>query len=312
MRNGGALWSLGLLLLAHGCGGAPPPTSSPTTSEPSDTPPASEPTAPATAESAQPESSAEAVADTESAATQSPEASESNAPTVAEACEEFCVRVEKVCGKKPGRTCRRRCNRYVRTSVGCEDYVRKALACQVEAKETELCSPVASKQCLDEFRAIRDCERGEVPQAQTPESPSAPPGWQRISDDTLAISVLMPPGAELDPDAPRRTWRAEEGGVTYYVAHLDAPPANLSQQALIRMVIKYVGASCQRKLRLHGRYENEGRTTIEYDSACPDRSEWHGMLRIWDGKAVSVGYHGPAGVKGVREPYFYSIRHGPH
>jgi hypothetical protein len=64
---------------------------------------------------------------------------------------------------------------------------------------------------------------------------------------------------------------------------------------------------CQSKLKIHGQLELKGTTVVQYDSGCSDGTEWHGMFHFWNGKAVSTGLHGPAGAKGVLEPYYYSF-----
>jgi hypothetical protein len=117
----------------------------------------------------------------------------------------------------------------------------------------------------------------------------------------------MPRGAELDAKSKRRTWTAEEEGITYLVASIEPPSGVLSNPVLLRTVIAYVGSRCQLRIKMHGQLEIKGTTVVRYDSACPDGTEWHGMLHFWNGQAVSTGFHAPAGAKGVLEPYFYSF-----
>ena len=119
----------------------------------------------------------------------------------------------------------------------------------------------------------------------------------------------MPPGAAVDPKAKRRTWRAEEGGISYYLASIAVPKRKLTQQELIRVVIKYVGIVCQRKLKVYGRYESKGKTIARYDTGCNDGSEWHGILLIGKEKAMTLAFHGPADAEGVRDPFFYSFEY---
>ncbi|HEY5957493.1 MAG TPA: hypothetical protein VIV60_13095, partial [Polyangiaceae bacterium] len=134
-----------------------------------------------------------------------------------------------------------------------------------------------------------------------------PEGWEQIEDKQLGFTVAMPPGAALDAESKRRTWKADVGGVTYYVAVIDPPTGKLNNQAFVRTVVSYVGGRCQLHLKLNGELEFKGTTVVQYHSACPDKTEWHGMLHFWNGKAVSTGYHAAPGMTGVREPFFYSF-----
>lgn len=137
-----------------------------------------------------------------------------------------------------------------------------------------------------------------------------PAGWAKINDSQQGFSVAMPRGAALDTKSKRRTWQAEESGITYIVAEVDPPEGKLNNAAILRTVTAYVGGRCQLRLKLHGELELKATTVVQYDSGCTDGTEWHGMLHFWNGKAVSTGFHSPAGAKGVTEPYYYSFAAG--
>src|SRR5664280_952803 len=141
--------------------------------------------------------------------------------------------------------------------------------------------------------------------SQLPGAGKSGPG---VQDTQLGFTVAMPPGAALDAKSEQRTWQAVENGITYIVASIEPPPGKLNNQIILRTVIAYVGNRCQMRLKLHGQVEIKGITVVRYDSACPDGVEWHGMLHLWNGKAVSTGFHAPAGANGVLEPYFYSLQ----
>jgi hypothetical protein len=232
------------------------------------------------------------------------------APTVAEVCEQLCVRADQICTADGARRCRGACVAYVRASTGCEDQTKAALECQVRAEASDICSHVAASSCAREFRVLRACQRGEPPpETQLGTAGDVPAAWQKIVDEELGFSLSLPPDAALDTAAKRRTWRAEEGGTSYVVARLPDPPAKITDAALLRMVIDYVGVTCQRNIRLHGRFESDGIVGVRYDSGCNDKSQWHGMLRIRGGQALSIGWHAPAGVQGVLDPFFFSFEY---
>jgi hypothetical protein len=56
--------------------------------------------------------------------------------------------------------------------------------------------------------------------------------------------------------------------------------------SILRTATKYVGNSCQPKLRLHGRFESQGVIHVRFDTVCEDGRAYHGILHFWDGKSV--------------------------
>jgi hypothetical protein len=227
---------------------------------------------------------------------------------IAEICEKLNQRASQKCTKQVAGLYRTSCKRYVKTPGHCEKEIRLALQCQYKAADDVLCAHQADPNCSQANRDLKVCERGTAPVEQTTaEDLTLPSGWAKVSDTQLGFTVAMPQGATLDAKSEHRTWQAEEGGISYYVAALDPPSGKLNNQAFVRTVIAYVGNRCQLRLKLHGELDIKGTTVVLYDSACPDGTEWHGMLHFWNGKAVSTGFHAPAGAKGVLEPYFYSF-----
>jgi hypothetical protein len=224
---------------------------------------------------------------------------------VAEVCEQLCVVADQQCTKKSAYRCRVLCKTFVKKSTGCEDETQKALTCQATGDDAEICSHVASVKCSREFQRMLACQRGEKPVVNPKQGP--PEHWQAVRDAELGISVAMPPSAQLDPNAKRRTWRAEEGGITYVVAALPPPRRKLSDGTLLRMVVNYVGYRCQRNLKVHGRFTSHGVTGVAYSTSCTDGSQRAGMLRIRDDKAVSVGVEAPEGIQLELNPYLFSF-----
>ena len=201
------------------------------------------------------------------------------------------------------------CKYYKSRRGTCTEEARLTFECQNQASDGIFCAHGVAPNCAQVNSDLNVCRGGNATPDQTaPEDDhTLPVGWQMIEDSELGFTVAMPPGAALDPESKRRTWKAEEGGITYYVAEVAPPRGELGNRTYVRTVVSYVGTRCQRKLRLRGELELKGTTVIQYHSGCPDGTEWDGMLHFWNGKVVSTGSRAAAGTTGVREPFFYSF-----
>ena len=227
---------------------------------------------------------------------------------LADICEKLTRRATEKCNKKVAGLYQSSCNHYIKEPGLCEKQIQLALECQFKASNELLCAHEADPNCSQANGDLKVCQHGTAPVEQTTaEDLTLPSGWKKVQDPQLGFTVAMPPGAALDDKSKHRTWQAQDGGITYLVAELDPPSGKLNNQTYMRAVIAYVGNRCQMHLKLHGELEIKGTTVVRYHSACPDGSEWHGMLHYWNGKAVSTGYHAPAGATGVQDPYFYSF-----
>jgi hypothetical protein len=299
METGTSTWMLAAVCVVTACYN-PPPAQQPqggATGEPGS---AAEPgTAPGTS----PTSSAAA-----SAAASAQPGAEFAVPSVTEVCEKLCARADKNCTKDNATKCRASCDRYVRLADRCENDVRRALQCQQKATNEMLCSAQADPKCTKEFKGLTACEKGETGAGQgTTQDFTLPASWTKVQDDQLKFTVMMPPGAALDPKAPRRTWQAEDNGVTYLVSEVDPPKGN-PDKAFLGMAVAYVGGKCQMGMKLHGRFQNKGKLMMQFDSYCPDKTEYHGAIHLWENKAVVTAFRAPPGMKGVNDPFVYSLQ----
>ncbi len=234
---------------------------------------------------------------------------EASAQGLMEICTMIEARAKAKCTSAVAEMYRSSCN-YYRNRIGtCTEEARRTLECQHKAADDVFCAHGVGRECGQVNSDLKLCQSGTAtPEQSEPENDhTLPPGWERIEDPELGFSVAMPPGAELDPESKRRTWKAVDGDITYYVAEVEPPRAELGNRTYVRTVVSYVGAGCQRGLKLRGELELKGTTVIQYHSGCPDGTEWDGMLHFWNGKVVSTGYRAPAGRTGVREPFFYSF-----
>lgn len=233
----------------------------------------------------------------------------SSDPAIAAICEKLTRRASQKCAQHVASLYQSSCNHYLKQPGDCVEPIRRALECQFEASDDALCAHEADQNCLQLRRALKECQRGtSLPEQSTAEDLTLPTGWSEIRDEVLGFAVAMPPHATLDTTGKHRSWNAEEGGAQYHVTQLEPVAEKPTSQAWIRAIIGHVGTRCQKGLRLHGELELKGTTVVQYHTACPDKTEWHGMIHVFGGKTVATSYHAPAGVAGVQEPFFYSFR----
>lgn len=222
-------------------------------------------------------------------------------------CAKIAARAAERCTKRVAEFYAMNCRRYLKATK-CEPEIQRVLECQTNTPEELLCAHQADPNCTDQNHQLQACDKGKAPIEQTkPEDLTLPTGWARIEDSKLGFSVAMPNGAALEDNGPRRTWKAQEGDLTYIVATAEAPVGKLTSGALLRTIMKYLGARCQLQLKVHGEFELKSVTVVQYESGCTDGTMWRGMMHFWNGNAVSTAFHGPKGSHGVLEPYFYSF-----
>jgi len=225
------------------------------------------------------------------------------------ACKRLCDRVEQLCDEAATKKCRTKCQGHVEQATGCEDQYQSAIRCQAKADKANLCADVTAPECAASFEEIQRCKRGEMEKSAP--GPTLPTGWTRITDDKLGFTLALPAGAALDPAAPRRTWRAQDGAVEYYAAQLTTPGEAITSKVLLRLVLEFVGLQCQKNLRLHGQFEIGDEVAILFDATCKDGLEWHGMLRARPDQALATAFHAAPNAGGVTGPFFYSYKRLP-
>ena len=302
MRCGNFQWFVALLCAnVVACGNTPPANQPQAISTESD-----EPTPRGPTDSDEPAPSRSTSPD-EPAASASGGGVAKSRRAVDEVCEKLTERAQQKCTKQVANLYAASCRRYEKTTK-CETEIARALECQLKAADDSLCAHQSDHNCSEVMHQLKSCEKGTAPVEQTQaEDLTLPASWSKISDSQMGFTVAMPRGAALDTSATRRTWKAEESGISYLVADVVPPTGTLSNAAILRTITNYVGNRCQLKLKVHGQLEIKGTTVVQYDSGCTDGTEWHGMMHFWSNKAVSTGLHGPSGSKGVLEPYYYSF-----
>ena len=235
--------------------------------------------------------------------------SEGGIPELAEICGKLTERANQICKKQVSGLYQSSCNHYLKAKGPCDEQIRLALECQFKAPQDVFCAHEADHNCSKVNRVLKTCQRGTAPAEQTTDEDdrTLPSNWQKIHDEQLGFTVAMPSGAVLDTASKRRTWKREDDKVSYEVAELPPFTGKLDNQNFVRIVVGYVGSRCQLRLKLNGELPLKGTTVVQYQSGCPDGTEWRGMLHFWNGNVVSTAYRAPAGVNGVRDPFFYSF-----
>jgi hypothetical protein len=173
--------------------------------------------------------------------------------------------------------------------------VHAALSCQNDADDFLLCSNIAAESCANLYRQMKRCRAGEVaakPWGQTEETVAesdVPAGFVRKKVEAHGFSVPMPKGVKLaTKDDQHFEMSAKDGaGITYLAKSLELGSSKKpTDVSILRTATKYVGNSCQPKLRLHGRFESQGVIHVRFDTVCEDGRAYHGILHFWDGKSV--------------------------
>lgn len=296
--------SLALSPALLGCSSAAPATAVP--------PPTPEPAAaPVSPPAVEPAPSVEAPAP---AAEPEPEP-EPNPPTpdriaeVSAACAKLCVHATEQCSTRSARRCRANCERYESLAQRCADATLAAVHCQASTPGL-VCSNVVGP-CAAEFQRLSACESGETPEVLEDASaaPAAlPADWVRLTDESAGFSVGLPKLVEVQTENGNRTWRVQdEQGVTYVVAVLPPFQGAVTDKLLVQKMLVILGQRCQRDMKIHGRYQTDGREAVRFDSHCGSGESWHGMLRISDRHVIMTAEIVPAGKTAAGDPYYYSF-----
>ncbi len=226
---------------------------------------------------------------------------------VAEQCAALCQQASEKCSSRAARKCRANCERYAGLAERCGQEVLEALRCQASVPGL-ICSNVVGE-CKQQFQAMDACEAGkrhEVTEASS--TPAAPPGWATLQDSQAGFSVAFPKLVPQQIENGNRTWRVTvESGVTYVVAVLPPFATELTDKALVRKVLVILGQSCQRDMKIHGRFETEGKVAVRFDSNCTDGKSWHGMLRISDRHVIMTAEIVPPGQQPTGNAFYYSF-----
>ncbi len=287
---------------------APPATENPAVSEEPATEPATATSAPVT--SSPDAGAAEAVPETnEAPADAGNSATQAAADKIASLCENVCKRADQHCSKRSARVCRANCDRYTNLAQTCSTEVQATLECVAKAPPGLICSNVAPSACEGQFRAMHACEQGKKLEQPSAEQNTAPPeGWEQLKDTKAGFSVFMPEGAEQSQEPQGKLWKSEQDGIIYLSGAVPHPDGKPSSRKLLVVTTKFVGYTCQKGLKIHGHYEDQGLMAARFDSKCKDGTEWHGMLRFSDDTMYVTAFKAPAGKSGIIDDFVYSFK----
>ncbi|HEU5073972.1 MAG TPA: hypothetical protein VFU02_07360, partial [Polyangiaceae bacterium] len=293
---------------AVGCAGAAPAAApeSPAPPEPESTPPSPSASAPVMAEPAPAVDAPPSPPEPEPVAAPEPS---THAREVGEACAKLCAQAAEQCSTRSARKCRANCERYEGLAERCGEATLAAVQCQA-ATPGLVCSNVVGP-CAAEFQKLNACESGQG-SSVAPE-PSAAPAtlpahWVRLTDETSGFSVGLPKLGDVQTENGNRNWRVQdEQGITYVVAVLPPFQGTVSDKVLVQKVLVILGQRCQRDMKIHGRFQSEGREAVRFDSHCGNGESWHGMLRISERNVIMTAEIVPPGRTATGDPYYYSF-----
>ncbi len=241
---------------------------------------------------------------------------------VLDQCEEICARTEKACSARAADFCRASCRDYEMGAQKCPVEIHEALKCQSEAGDFNLCSNIAAETCAPLYVRMQDCRSDKVspePWGQTHAEVTTselPKGWERMRYEEFGFSVAGPTSlAREEKDGGLFRAVGTDASHTEYIVELvekgnTRPPTDVS---ILKTATKFVGNDCQPKLRLHGRFDKKGVIFVRFDTVCKDGAVYHGMLHLFDGKALVLTtkeraeYAEPGKMPGLLEDFIFSF-----
>jgi hypothetical protein len=224
-------------------------------------------------------------------------------PGLVEVCNRSCERMRAHCAETAAESCRMNCTQYAHPPVGCEGLARAALEC-ANGAEDYTCVNIAPESCAAKFRRVVACAKGEPDPGEPADPTRVPDSWQRF--EAHGFAVPMPADVAQGEEGGDPLVTSAQGGVTYSVRVTAAPTAQPTQQNLVRVTLGLLGR-CGRKLKLYSMVERSDKVSIRFDSACPDASQWRGMLVIAGERMYVLRVAGPAGFREPIDPFIYNF-----
>ena len=143
--------------------------------------------------------------------------------------------------------------------------------------------------------------------AVSPDLPTLPEGWERVSDAAAGFSLSMPRGSTDKPglEGPVRSVTGPDGTL-YTVSVLPLLKEKSSEKSLLHFLMKVQGR-CSDKVKLDGFIEKADRSSIHFTAHCPDKTDWNGMIYINQKNLIMLSAQAAAGKIGLTEPFFYQF-----
>jgi hypothetical protein len=209
--------------------------------------------------------------------------------------------VKENCKPESAKFCLPSCPDYQEAWERCPVEVEEALTCQMNSEAFLLCSSVASEQCAPFYQAMTDCREGraEPKSKKQVESADLPAGWHRVRFASLGGSYALPTG-EVTKKGPARI--VERDGQEFRIEPLASVPDEYDAKSILRLATAYVGQGCEKKLRLHGRYETGSIIHVRFTTLCesPKGSvPWEGIFHLSPGRGIAASVRPSSGTAPV-------------
>ncbi len=242
------------------------------------------------------------------AGSQAPRERKPSAPSLGDTCLAMCARLKEKCPDNAFQTCRVNCTKYDPPPSGCDAVVLSALSCARDATDV-VCANLAPESCQAKFREISACASGKAPTAATPDTSSSalPVGFVLFELEQERIKAPMPEHLDSTGRDPTVLTSAKHpDGAVYTVRKLPRPPGKLNEKVFLKVALNLLGR-CSDKMKLQGMVDKPGRTSIHYNTKCPDGSEEQGVFWATDNALFVANVKGLPGKLGPSDAFLYGF-----
>ena len=227
------------------------------------------------------------------------------APSIHDVCYAMCDKVKAKCPQSAFESCRVNCTKYDPPPAGCDDVVRGALACARDAADL-VCANVAPESCGKRFRQITACAAGEKPTTSSePASAALPAGFTLYENASEGVHAPMPQGAAAAADGVIASSKDASGAV-YTIRKLPRPQGKVSEKVFLKIAMNLLGR-CSDKMKLQGLVDKPGRTSINYNTKCPDGAVEQGLFWATEKAIFVASVRGAAGSLGSADAFLYGF-----
>jgi len=220
----------------------------------------------------------------------------------------MCDKLKPKCADNALQNCRVNCTKYDPPPSGCDDVVRLALTCARDAADL-VCANVAPESCAKKFREISACAAGQKPGTADTDSMATklPAGFTFFESTQEGVRAPMPEPVESKTNDGALIASAKHpDGAVYSLRKLPRPAGKLNEKIFLKVAMNLLGR-CSDKMKMQGMVDKPGRTSIHYNSKCPDGSEEQGLFWATEKALFLASVRGAPGKLGPTEAFLYGF-----